>query len=57
MAKQEFSIAYKAEGKILAVASVKRDLQNLKAEVAMEADDAAALNELLGDKAAAEAGR
>ena len=37
LAKQEFSIAYKSAGKTLAVASVKRDLENLKAEVALEA--------------------
>ncbi|MBO2011086.1 FAD-dependent oxidoreductase [Hymenobacter negativus] len=48
LAKQEFSIAYKAEGKTLAVASVKRDLENLKAEVALEAEDDAALEKLLG---------
>jgi NADPH-dependent 2,4-dienoyl-CoA reductase/sulfur reductase-like enzyme len=49
--KQEFSVAYKAGGKTLAVASVKRDVENLKAEVAMEADDAAALEKLLAGKA------
>ena len=47
LAKQAFSIAYKADGKVLAVASVKRDLENLKAEVALEADDEAALEKLL----------
>lgn len=53
LARQEFSIAYQAEGKTLAVASVKRDLENLKAEVALEADDAAALEALLTGKGAA----
>jgi NADPH-dependent 2,4-dienoyl-CoA reductase/sulfur reductase-like enzyme/nitrite reductase/ring-hydroxylating ferredoxin subunit len=53
LVKQEFSVAYKAEGKTLAVASVKRDVENLKAEVALEADDAAALEKLLGGQAAA----
>ena len=48
LAKQEFSVAYKAGGKTLAVASVKRDVENLKAEVALEADDAVALEKLLG---------
>ncbi|GAB3584147.1 FAD-dependent oxidoreductase [Hymenobacter daeguensis] len=43
LARQEFSIAYKAGGKTLAVASVKRDVENLKAEVALEADEAVAL--------------
>ena len=47
LTKQEFSIAYEAAGKILAVASVKRDLENLKAEVALEADDEVALSRLL----------
>ncbi|MDO7845795.1 FAD-dependent oxidoreductase [Hymenobacter sp. M29] len=47
LAKQEFSIAYRAGGKTLAVASVKRDLENLKAEVALEADDEKALEKLL----------
>ncbi|WP_460502655.1 NAD(P)/FAD-dependent oxidoreductase, partial [Hymenobacter agri] len=55
LAKQEFSIAYQASGKTLAVASVKRDVENLKAEVAMEADDAAALATLLGAGQAAAA--
>jgi NADPH-dependent 2,4-dienoyl-CoA reductase/sulfur reductase-like enzyme/nitrite reductase/ring-hydroxylating ferredoxin subunit len=54
LTKQEFSIAYKAAGKTLAVASVKRDLENLKAEVTLEADDAVALEKLLnGGRAAA----
>ena len=47
LTKEEFSIAYQADGKILAVASVKRDLENLKAEVALEADDEVALSRLL----------
>ena len=47
LTKKEFSIAYKAEGKPLAVASVNRDLENLKAEVALEADDEVALGRLL----------
>ena len=55
LAKQEFSIAYQAGGKTLAVASVKRDVENLKAEAAMEADDAAALAALLGAAKAASA--
>lgn len=55
LAKQEFSIAYRADGKTLAVASVKRDVENLKAEVAMEADDAAALAALLDAGTAAPA--
>ncbi|MET4073262.1 FAD-dependent oxidoreductase [Hymenobacter sp. UYCo722] len=48
LAQPEFSIAYQVDGKTLAVASVKRDLENLKAEVALEANDEAALTELLG---------
>jgi NADPH-dependent 2,4-dienoyl-CoA reductase/sulfur reductase-like enzyme/nitrite reductase/ring-hydroxylating ferredoxin subunit len=47
LSKQEFSIAYKSEGRTMAVASVKRDLENLKAEVALEADDEIALGRLL----------
>ena len=47
LARQEFSIACQAEGKTLAVASVKRDLENLKAEVALEADNEGALRKLL----------
>ncbi|MBF9140549.1 FAD-dependent oxidoreductase [Hymenobacter properus] len=56
LAKQEFSIAYKAGGKTMAVASVKRDVDNLKAEVALEADDADALAALLDGEKAAQAG-
>jgi hypothetical protein len=36
------SIAFRRNGKTLAVASVKRDLENLEAEVALEANDEAA---------------
>jgi NAD(P)H-nitrite reductase large subunit len=49
LTKHEFSIAYQAGGKNLAVASVKRDVENLKAEVALEADNAAALEKLLAE--------
>jgi hypothetical protein len=47
LGKQELSIAYQADGKTLAVASVKRDVENLKAEMALEADDEKALHCLL----------
>ncbi|MGI8547311.1 MAG: oxidoreductase C-terminal domain-containing protein, partial [Gemmatimonadaceae bacterium] len=41
--KRDCSVAFDANGTTLAVASVKQDLENLKAEVAMEANDEAAL--------------
>jgi NADPH-dependent 2,4-dienoyl-CoA reductase/sulfur reductase-like enzyme/nitrite reductase/ring-hydroxylating ferredoxin subunit len=50
------SIAYRVGGKTLAVASVQRDLENLRAEVALEADDEVALGELLRGSASAGAG-
>ncbi|MCI1187622.1 FAD-dependent oxidoreductase [Hymenobacter sp. DH14] len=50
LAKKEFSIAYQSGGKTLAVASVKRDLENLQAEVALEADDEKALGRLLAGR-------
>ena len=47
VAARDCSVAYVKGGKTLAVASVKRDLENLKAELAMEANDEAALRHLL----------
>jgi apoptosis-inducing factor 3 len=47
LGKQSCSIAYRAGGKTLAVASVQRDHENLQAEVALESDDEAALGLLL----------
>ncbi|GAB3866149.1 FAD-dependent oxidoreductase [Hymenobacter segetis] len=47
LGQQKCSIAYRAGGKTLAVASVQRDLENLRAEVALESDDEAALSQLL----------
>jgi NADPH-dependent 2,4-dienoyl-CoA reductase/sulfur reductase-like enzyme len=42
VADHECSVAFRKGGKTLAVASVGRDLENLQAEVAMEADNEAA---------------
>jgi apoptosis-inducing factor 3 len=47
VAGRDCSVAFRKDGKTLAVASVGRDLENLKAEVAMEADDEAALARLI----------
>ncbi|WP_210515369.1 FAD-dependent oxidoreductase [Hymenobacter terricola] len=55
LAKREGSVAFRANGKTLAVASVKRDIENLKAEVALEADDEAALARLLAGNASVNA--
>lgn len=43
----DFSAAYRQGGKTLAVASVKRDLENLKAEAALERGDEAALERIV----------
>ena len=45
--EQKCSVAYRRDQKTLAVASVKRDLQNLEAEVAMEENDEAALRQMI----------
>ena len=47
LAQREGSVAFRKKGRTLAVASVQRDLENLKAEVALEAGEEAALAELL----------
>lgn len=44
---QDFSAAFRKGGKTLAVASVKRDLENLKAEAALERNDEAALERIV----------
>lgn len=44
--KSDCSVAYMSGERTLAVASIGRDLENLKAEVAMEADDEAALRRI-----------
>jgi NADPH-dependent 2,4-dienoyl-CoA reductase/sulfur reductase-like enzyme/nitrite reductase/ring-hydroxylating ferredoxin subunit len=45
------SVAYRQNGKTLAVASVKRDLENLKAEAHLEENDEAALHRLVAPAA------
>ncbi len=45
--KRDCSVAFDANGKTLAVASVKQDLENLEAELVMEANDEAALARIL----------
>lgn len=45
--KRDCSVAFDAKGRTLAVASVKQDLKNLKAEVSMEANDEAALTRMV----------
>lgn len=47
IADRACSVAYRRNGTTLAVASVKRDLENLEAEVALEADDEAALHQIV----------
>lgn len=47
VAARNCSVAFRRGEKTLAVASVKRDLQNLEAELAMEANDEAALRQIL----------
>lgn len=47
---KNFSLAFRRDQKTLAVASVKRDLQNLEAEAAMEQDDEAALQQMIGSR-------
>lgn len=47
VADHDCSVAFRQDGKTLAVASVKRDVENLEAEVALEADDEAALRHLV----------
>ncbi|WP_071885939.1 FAD-dependent oxidoreductase [Hymenobacter sedentarius] len=47
LAQRAGSVAYVRQGQTLAVASVKRDLDNLRAEVALENHDEAALTQLL----------
>ncbi|WP_035565246.1 FAD-dependent oxidoreductase [Hymenobacter sp. IS2118] len=47
LTEREGSVAFRQNGHTLAVASVQRDLDNLKAEVALEANDEAALAKLL----------
>ena len=47
VADRACSVAFRRNGKTLAVASVKRDLENLEAEVALEANDEAALQRIV----------
>jgi NADPH-dependent 2,4-dienoyl-CoA reductase/sulfur reductase-like enzyme/nitrite reductase/ring-hydroxylating ferredoxin subunit len=47
VADRAFSAAFRRDGKTLAVASVKRDRENLEAEVALEANDEPALKRLV----------
>ncbi|MDQ2795059.1 MAG: FAD-dependent oxidoreductase [Bacteroidota bacterium] len=47
LAERKGSVAFRQNGHTLAVASVQRDVDNLKAEVALEANDEAALAKLL----------
>ena len=47
LAQRAGSVAFVRQGQTLAVASVKRDLDNLRAEVALEAHDEAAIGQLL----------
>jgi len=47
IAERACSVAFRRNGKTLAVASVKRDRENLEAEVALEANDEAALQRLV----------
>jgi NADPH-dependent 2,4-dienoyl-CoA reductase/sulfur reductase-like enzyme/nitrite reductase/ring-hydroxylating ferredoxin subunit len=47
IAERSCSVAYRQNGKTLAVASVKRDLENLEAEVALEANDEAVLQQIV----------
>lgn len=44
---KDFSVAYRKDGKTLAVASVRRDRQNLEAEAALERGDEAALGRIV----------
>jgi NADPH-dependent 2,4-dienoyl-CoA reductase/sulfur reductase-like enzyme/nitrite reductase/ring-hydroxylating ferredoxin subunit len=54
-ARGDCSVAYRAGGRTLAVASVGRDLENLRAELALERDDEVALRALFGAPAPAPA--
>jgi NADPH-dependent 2,4-dienoyl-CoA reductase/sulfur reductase-like enzyme/nitrite reductase/ring-hydroxylating ferredoxin subunit len=47
IAEHNGSVAFRQAGRTLAVASVKRDLENLEAEAALEADDEQALRKLI----------
>ena len=47
LAERTGNVAFRRSGQTLAVASVKRDVDNLKAEVALEANNEAALGKLL----------
>jgi NADPH-dependent 2,4-dienoyl-CoA reductase/sulfur reductase-like enzyme len=47
IAERSGSVAFRQNGKTLAVASVKRDRENLEAEVALEANDEAALQRIV----------
>ena len=57
LAQRAGSVAFIRQGQTLAVASVQRDLDNLRAEVALEAHDEAAIGQLLHPTPAAPAGR
>jgi apoptosis-inducing factor 3 len=55
-ARGDCSVAYRAGGRTLAVASVGRDHENLRAELALERNDEAALDALFGARGAAQGG-
>ena len=57
LAQRAGSEAFVRQGQTLAVASVQRDLDNLRAEVALEAHDEAAIGQLLHPTPAPPAGR
>lgn len=47
IAERACSVAFRRNGKTLAVASVKRDRENLEAEVALETNDEVALHRIV----------
>ena len=57
LAQRVGSVALIRQGQTLAVASVQRDVDNLRAEVALEAHDEAAIGQLLHLTPASPAGR
>ena len=57
LAQRAGSVAFVRQGQTLAVASVQRDLDNLRAEVALEAHDEAAIGQLLHPTPAPPTGR
>ena len=57
LAQRAGSVAFIRQGQTLDVASVQRDVDNLRAEVALEAHDEAAIGQLLHLTPAPSAGR